>query len=248
MKNKLILIAIAISISAAGQQHIVTYWYAFKQYKQEDYFLDSKGEKNGKYTAYFTDGSINALRTYKNNEIDGKETLYYNDETGRGMAHIYNYKNGKQDGLQQSYIEPSQGEYYFKYVRTEEFYKDGYMTWRKTYDVDGKNKRCLRKEELFKSGDYDPYLTKGYRQNGRQFYQTATDGFNWQDAAPTGGRIEWYTVKGKKDGLYKEWYPNGQLGDSCYYNADVSVGIEVMWDEKGNIIKNVRYEKEYEKH
>ena len=232
MKKILLFVAIASAMNAVGQQHIVTYWDAFHQTKQEEYYLNANGEMNGKYVAYFSDGSINIERVYKNGKQNGKETAFYVENDRRGLHLISNFKDDLLDGLQQSYECSGM---YVRFVCEEEFYKNGKLIWKKTYDIDDKNKRCLRKEELYNDGGSNPYLTKGYKQNGHQFYLIAKDGVNWQEADPRANKLEFYTANGKKDGLYKEWYDNGNLADSCYYKNDVQDGYEFQWYPNGKL-------------
>jgi hypothetical protein len=45
--------ATAISITAAAQQHVVTYYDDFKIHKKEVYALDKDAQVHGKYTIYW---------------------------------------------------------------------------------------------------------------------------------------------------------------------------------------------------
>lgn len=234
MKICIILIAVAIYSNAFGQQHIVTYYDAFNKHKQEVYDLDSKGEKNGKYISYFVDGRIEAERNYIHGKLNGKETIYYTDGYRYGLAHVYNYKNDEQDGLQQDYIVSEQGEMnnlgFHKLPAKEHFLgKTNADSWIKEYSETGNGKRYLSK--LIKNG-----VEKGYRTDGHQWYQKTDNGRNFQEATAFGNKLEFETVDGKKNGLYREWYQNGTLGDSCYYKDDVVDGIEMQIKNNGDTL------------
>lgn len=234
MKIKLILIAIAIYGNAFGQQHVVTYHDMFKKFKHEVYDLDSKGEKNGKYISYYPDGRIETQNNYVHGKLNGLEKEYYLDGYRYGLAHIYNYKNDEPDGLQQDYIIPEQGAVndigFHKLPAKEHFYgKTNADSWIKEYSETGNGKRYLAK--LIQNG-----VEKGFYADGHQWYQKTDNGHCYQDATAFGNKLEFETVDGKKNGLYREWYPNGELGDSCYYKDDVVDGIEVHIKPNGDTL------------
>ncbi len=234
MKKILFLIAMAIYGNASGQQHIVTYHDPFNRHKWEVYDLDSKGEKNGKYMSYYEDGRIETESYYLHGKLNGKETTYYTDGYRYGIAHVYNFKNDEKDGLQQDYIISEQGELngigFHKLPVREQFYgKTNADSWIKEYSETGNGKRYLSK--LIKNG-----VEKGYYADGHQWYQKTDNGHCYQEATAFGNKLEFETVDGKKNGLYREWYPNGVLGDSCYYKDDVVDGIEVQIKPNGDTL------------
>ncbi|PQJ10518.1 hypothetical protein CJD36_011115 [Flavipsychrobacter stenotrophus] len=232
MKKFLFIVAIVATGHSIGysQQHITTYYDPYKKFKEEDYFLDNNAQMHGKYTSYFRDGSFKLVLTYIHGKVNGKGITYYFDGGSRGIASIANYKDDEQDGLQQYYFdnapEPSV-EGHKPYVVVEELYQGGSITWRKMYDFEN-GKRFLAKHELIAQG-----ITKGYLPNGHQYYQIAVDGVNFQDGSSNTNKI-WFMAKdGKKNGLYKEWFRNGQIADSCYYLNDLQEGVETGWYDNG---------------
>ncbi len=234
MQIRLIVIAIAICSNAFGQQHIVTYYDAFKKYKHEVYDLDSKGEKHGKYISYYRDSRIQTENNYVHGKLNGKETEYYLDGYRYGLAHVYNYKNDELDGLQLDYVIPELGAAnnigFHKLPVREHFYgKTNADSWIKEYSETGNGKRYLSK--LISNG-----VEKGYRADGHQWYQKTDNGHCYQEATAFGNRLEFETVDGKKNGLYREWYPNGILGDSCYYKDDLVDGIEYQIQGNGDTL------------
>ena len=56
---------------------------------------------------------------------------------------------------------------------------------------------------------------------------------DWKDG---GGRIEKHYKDGKKEGLWKKWYKNGQLQYEKNYK-DGEIIFEKCWDEEGNEIE-----------
>lgn len=238
-KTLIILAALAISNTIAySQQHIVTYYDGFKKFKEEDYFLDAQAQKNGKYISYFKDGSLKQTATYTHGKLAGKCTTYYMDAFSRGIASIANFKDDEQDGLQQYYFDNDPEPIvagHKPYVVVEELYQAGGLTWRKMYDFE-KGKRFLAKEELIEQG-----IIKGYLSNGHQCYQIAGDGLNFQDGNSSVNKIRFTNKEGKKDGLYMEWYPNGQIADSCYYQMGNMEGMDIAHSETGATLPPVFY-------
>ncbi len=232
MKKILFLIAAITATShtiAYSQQHIVTYYDRFKKFKEEDYYLDAQAQKHGKSTTYFTDGSLKEVDNYVHGKVNGVCTLYHNDIYSRGISVIANFKNDQREGLQKFYYDtnPETPRKYVSYVKTEEFYKNDELVWRKVYDG-SISRRYLIKEELLIDG-----LTKGFLPNGHQCYQIAANGMNFQDGNNQGNKIIFTAKDGKKEGLYREWYSNGQIADSCYYSNGVEDGAETKWDADG---------------
>lgn len=136
-----------------AQQHAMTYHDIFKKFKYEDYYLDKDGRMNGKYVAYFLDGTIAISRTYKHGEVDGQEIEYWQEGHNRGKSYVSNYRNGIHEGLQQEYIDPVSGEY-DNYVRREIFYVNGIAAWRKTYERVEGGKICLTIKETWENHVY----------------------------------------------------------------------------------------------
>ena len=52
-----------------------------------------------------------------------------------------------------------------------ERYDENYLVWRKTYQLGTHNKAIFRREEYYRNDSDMPYLERGYRLNGKQFYQ-----------------------------------------------------------------------------
>jgi len=250
MKRLIVLMTLFANSNVFGQQHIVTYYDVFKQHKQEVYDLDAQGEKNGKYISYFVGGRIEIERNYLHGKLNGKETEYYTDGYRYGLAHVYNYKNDKPDGLQQDYIIPEQGEMnglgFHKQPAIEKFYgKTEAESWVKTYS-EYNGKRFLLKM-------VQNCVEKQFDIHGHQWYQQTLNGRNFRDPDPTNQRVDFHTgesessgydyflVNGKRNGLYKEWYYNGKHSDSIYYKDETLDGWRVQWLENGHLANYSHY-------
>ncbi len=152
MKYTLILMLIVVG-HASAQQHGMTYYDVFKKFKYEDYYVDMDGRMDGKYTAYFIDGTIAVTRTYVHGTVEGREVEYWKEDHFRGISYVSNYKHGIKEGLQQEYLDPVSGEY-DNYVRREIFYVDGVAIWRKTYERVEGGKICLTIKETWENHIY----------------------------------------------------------------------------------------------
>ncbi|MAT53626.1 MAG: hypothetical protein CMN32_04040 [Saprospirales bacterium] len=111
------------------------------------------GLKEGKYEAFFPDGTLKETCFYKNDTLDGKRTLYY--ENGQVDA-IENYKNGNFEGLFQKYFQNGQLSNEGQYVNNE-------MTgiWKRWYDT-GELREEVNFEHNLENGPY-----KFYHKNGQ---------------------------------------------------------------------------------
>jgi len=172
MKNILtILMATVVTINVTGQQHIVTYYDYLKKYKKEDYYLNSAGERTGKDIEYNTDGAILSISTFSgSNKMNGLCTYYYDDIGHNSIKSIGNYKNDQKDGLWKYYYSEMFSLQYQKEVLTEEFYKDGSISWKKFYNYGNKGKRFLNWEFLYKYA----YNEGRYKINVGGFYKSNT--------------------------------------------------------------------------
>jgi antitoxin component YwqK of YwqJK toxin-antitoxin module len=174
---------------------------------QQEYNLNDLIEMdNGLWTVKFSDepitgkvyGYFGDVKPYKkvymgnllNGKKEGKWVGYYHS-TGKKSIE-YNYKDGKEDGLQTSWYENGQ-------KKVEGTYKDGkedglYTDW---YE-NGK----MKMKGTLKGGKKDGLFTEWY-ENGQKSY----DG-TFKD--------------GEKDGLTTQWYENGQKGfEGTYKNGEL---------------------------
>ena len=229
MKNKFIVLVIFITCANImfAQQKITTYYDFLKKHIKESYTLDQNGMYHGEYLAYYTDGKINAKIMYNHGNRHGKDILYYNQYGSYGLAHVYNWKDDSQEGLQQEYTDDD-GNQYYKYVKTEILVKDGKRQWKRIYNIGDNGKRFIALEE-----SYDG-VKKAFYKDGRQWYEINDNGRNFQDPN-VGTHLEFTNVKGKKYGLYREWYPNDQLHFECNYLYDNIDGEFRTYDEMGKL-------------
>ncbi len=254
-KISLIVAIMATSYNIAYcQQHVITYYDAFKKAKHEDAYLDATGSKHGKYIEYNENGTIKEVANYVHGELNGKDTKYY-DEIGMvgssimhtyGLASTLNYKNGVLSGLQQKYYDDDDAQIaYTKYVKVEEFYSNDTIKWKKTYDQDEKTGRRFLSMWAYYDNDVDkgPATVECYTAGGKHYAHAARNGRNWRIPNPPERptKIEVNCMDGEMDGLYQEWFANGQLKNSCKYIKGKKDGIEKTFDEKGNLISSDTY-------
>lgn len=87
-----------------------------------------KGKRQGPARCFWPDGQLKISRMYKDDKIEGLETMYYPD--GKPW-HFTEYRNGKKNGLHRSFHRNGQ-------MEIEESYKDdkkvGFFT---RYTTDG---------------------------------------------------------------------------------------------------------------
>lgn len=230
--TSILLLAMLFALNTNAQiQKAVTYHDMFKKHPREIYYVNAKtGEMHGKYIEYFEDGTIARQCDYINGKQNGKETVYYNNGSTRGLAAVYNYKMGLKEGLQNEYTQD--GYRYVKYPAIVRFYKNGNKQWQKDYwDVDGKP--YLNREILYDEYERETML-KGYWANGTQFYQETNNGLNFQ--RDKSNSFEFEAKNGGKHGYFKSWYGNGQLRELHYYKNGLLDSTYQMWRENGTLM------------
>ena len=145
------------------------------------------------------------LFNYKDGKLDGLSTGWY--ENGQKEYEI-NYKDGKVDGLATGWYENGQKKY-------ENNWKDGDRDGLSTSWYENGQKEL---EHNYKDGEKDGLSTSWY-ENGQKEYEN-----NWKD--------------GKRDELSTSWHENGQKKLEHNYKDGKEDGLSTSWHENG--------QKEYE--
>ena len=207
-------------------------WYENGQKKLEGNYKD--GKKDGKQTEWYENGKKKKEKNYKDHKLHGKLTSWY----GNGLEkYEENYKDGKQDGIRIQLNENIEGP-----GAEVEYYPDGSVKWK--YEPDGYSRygnfasyysngnieslgKVEREEEMIESREYDDYMMAAlaprmniglwsyWYENGRIETQCSYAGIDFYGEAV-------------RDGLYIEYYNNGQKKIEKTYKA-----IEDCWSDFG---------------
>lgn len=225
IKYFITLLMLAVSVNSKSYcqiQKVVTYYDMFHRQPKEVYYINTKtGQNQGKYIAYFENGAINRQCEYVNGELNGKDTWYYEVMGTRGLASVGNYKMGQMDGPQSDYSDPiSYG--YLKYPSVVSVYKNGDLVSKKIY---GKDVKVYLAREEFYDRNEKLIMEKKYDENGKQWYQMATNGKNFSL-----DDYEFYCKNGLREGLFKGW-SNGKVTIQTLYRNGIRYWSKASYDD-----------------
>ncbi|HGM5492056.1 TPA: hypothetical protein ACKP1B_003732 [Serratia fonticola] len=204
--------------------------------KQQTYF-DEPGKlatisstKNGLLSGesifYHPNGAIEAKIHYVDNKfVDGEHLYYYDD--GKLQAK-YAYLNNQLEGP--AYVYFPNGK-----LKSESIYKKGKLIGKNTVYFDtGKVRAISNKND---QGQYEGaneefdgngnLTSKSTYENGKQLSSQ-----NWFENGNKRSEIP-YDREGRKHGIAKEWFQNGQLSKSTSYKHGVLDGDSQEWNENG---------------
>ena len=197
------------------------------------------GKFHGPYKSYYKNGQMNKDITYKDGKLDGSYKKYHDNgklnesETQiryfMGMRYLKRtkiqktmvlhydatYKDGKEDGPFKSYYKDGQLEYIATYKDGKEdgpfksYYRDGQLKYIATYKY-GKQ--------------HGPFKSYHYAI-------TLEDGYSFRPQIYSEGNYN----NGKRDGIYKKYYSNGQLEYQGEYYDGKEDGLFRSYSENGQL-------------
>jgi antitoxin component YwqK of YwqJK toxin-antitoxin module len=230
--KKIILIVLLANcqlpiISFAQQQEINpnglnTFYYTNGKISSEGPMLD--GKPDGYWKTYFENGKIKSEGNRKNHQLDSI-WKFYNEEGV--MVLEYYYKNSKKNGLRKNYDAKE------KFLVSEENYVD---------DVKQDLSKYYFKNNLIKQ--IVPF--KDGREEGQGFeYDTTGTIITLIDyRAGFMKKIEKINRRDKdglKQGVWKEFYPNGFLKNECTYLDGKRNGYLKEYNGKGELQNTTKY-------
>lgn len=231
MKNKLLILSIAIFPLVGFSQKTVTTYYDLKHTKKHEvYVTDSYGTKNGAYTEYSENGGIITTGALKNGNNIGK--WIYKDDKGNVVMEE-NYDNdGKYNGL------------YTKYENGHKTYEVSYQHGNKVYDKEWYEDGQEYGENAHKQLHYVYY----YNKMNQSSYDSTVE-YNWnkqgnitelkkyyKNGVQTSQTVNTYN----KDGVLLPKagkYINGVLEKE----GVVKNGEEKEYDENGILLSQINY-------
>ena len=197
-----------------------TEWYYDGQKAEEGTYKD--GKEDGLWTYWHENGQKHSEGNYKDGEKHGKWTRW--NENGQ-KRYEGNYKDGKEDGLWSYYTEIGNGKYKVKYT-------------------DGTHNMALFTDNL--GTDYtgspivegvplqdDTYL---YQKNDYKAYDKKEE-YDFSHFPRFFGTFK----DGKEDGLWTEWYYDGQKAEEGTYKDGEEDGLWTYWHENGQKAEEETY-------
>lgn len=182
------------------------------------------GKPDGYWKTYFENGQLKSEGNRKNFTLDSVWN-FYNDQGV--LTTSYSYREGKKNGPKRTFSTETkrlvaEENYANDYKQGMSFYfKDDYK-WKETPFVNGKEEgtgREFSKDSLI--------ITITSYKNG---YVTREEKINRRDKF------------GKKQGIWKSFYPNDLLHVECRYVDDKLDGYYKEYGLDGNLIKTEKYE------
>ena len=241
------------SVKKDEEKGIQTTFYENGRIKKR--FQVRDGKKNGFYEKYseYWGNAIEEKGTYKDDQLEGEYIEYYRDGTPHRISH---YKQGKLHGPRTTpYLKCNykdgvlDGDYHYDDRHNGAgSYRIGTYTDGKFSGVDCGNKpydpredgprvviKTLKNDIL--NGPYFEYYGSNGRGVGPEGYKKQADGTY---------ALEHLALKctykdGKLNGLYEEYYENGQLKRKCRYMNGLLSGLCEEYNRDGSLKSKVVY-------
>jgi len=194
---------------------------------------DAQGRKQGPWQKYAPDGiTLIYSGQFKDDKPIGAFTYYYPSGKVKTMIH----HRGTGQSYAWFYFENEELMSEGKYIGTQ---KDS--LW-KNYNIEG----FLLSTEWFKENKLHGEKKSFYLQDQREYgalkiytLETYADSLLQGPFATylsSGIKVEEGNyVAGQKDGVWKRFYPNGQLQSSIKYNLGSAYGYSISYDEEGAV-------------
>ncbi|MFM7023035.1 MAG: toxin-antitoxin system YwqK family antitoxin [Flavobacteriales bacterium] len=224
-KYKILILFLSVCFFTSYSQDstkFTTYYYPSGIKSSEGYITNGKPDKYWK--TYYENGKIRTEGNRKNFELDSVWKFY--DESGKLNSSI-EYKNGKKNGWKITYDSLPVSKEYF--INDE---KEGFSY---TYYPSGK----LKSEFWFEKG----------KQNGKAYkYSELSDTLIQEISYYKGGilqkkeSINAFDASGKKQDVWKWFYPNKTIKGEGFYNNDLLNGYYRSYDASGNLKEIAKYE------
>jgi len=171
--------------------------------------ISNDGKKEGIWTSYFTDGTLQSQGAYKNNKKHGKWMIYFSD--GR-LKETIDYVNNEISGEWNTYHNDST-------IAATNYFKDGTgLGIRKEFYSNGLLKVHIQPDP--KNKDFQTY--NSYYKSGKK----ETSG------RATRGKI---LSPGKRIGVWETYFENGNLKESKNHIADTDKIEAKYYYENGNL-------------
>ncbi|MGE0567920.1 MAG: toxin-antitoxin system YwqK family antitoxin [Bacteroidia bacterium] len=183
------------------------------------------GKPNGYWKNYYENGKIKIEGNRKNFQLDS--TWIFNDIKGR-ITRSIDYKEGKKNGFIRTYDTLGN-------KITEDDYKDDIIV--------GISKKFFPSGKIMKTQPYSGGVKDG---TGYEFNEDSlvTAIVNYKKGVFIGKeRINEKDNLGRKQGLWKELFENGDVKKEMNYYNDTLVGFAMEYDKKGNLKSIKKYDK-----
>lgn len=211
-----------------------------RYYKSGEFavYQDRRGNRNGTYLQFRSDGTLECVSPYENGIKEGIEKWYSTDGILEREIFYINGKN-KEIGWYRSDGTLS---------REEEYRSDGTLECEREYRSDGTLER--EREYLTSMWDFDrldeEWIEKRYHADGTlkveiPFTNGKKEGIGkWYRADGTlEGEVPY--TNGKKEGIEKRYRTDGTLEIEIPYTNDKREGTLLVYDKNGEVVRQDKY-------
>lgn len=236
MKNYFTLILLFfLTMNLSAQQDINPNGY--NVFKYPDGSISSEGNmENGKpvgyWKAYYPNGVIRSEGNRKNNKLDSVWKFY--DRKGN-LEKLIDYKNGKRNGYLNKYELIETDSIKQNILVSKELFIDDKLNGKSYYyDDSGNLQRTTEYEDGKKHG-----FEYRYAEDGRV---TAILKYHYGSMLSS-EQINQYNAEGEKEGIWKEFYPSGQIKSFTTYTDGKKDGYSRKYSPVGLIESQTLYQK-----
>lgn len=194
--------------------------------KKAETAIFANGLINGEYIVYYKNGAIESQRQFVDNKIaDGECPHYYEDGS---IKQQHSYLNQHLEGPAFEYFADGK-------IKEKSTYRQGKVVGEKIiYFPSGQVRLIFHKND---SGN-DDGVSEEYSEEGKLIStSTYKDGKqlakkSWYENGQL-KQEEIFDSEGRRDGVAKEWFANGQINTAVSYKQDVKDGSAEEWQENG---------------
>jgi antitoxin component YwqK of YwqJK toxin-antitoxin module len=225
----LIIFTFLITLSLASfAQTLKRTFYDFRStQKAEEYYVNSKGEKHGKYKSYSRNGIVEEEANFKNGYLDG---FYIKYNTNSGRQTLISKEIYKDDVLHGEAI----------------YYNGNGLVNRKGNYVNGKKQGDWQYLDIWSldNGEEPPSNSKYIKsivtfKDGERVY----NGQYKQYYYPSGKLQAVYNFnEGYKVGENISYHTNGKIKDKVIYNESSYPILVITWYSNGNLKSEINYD------
>jgi len=221
-----VLVLFVLSQRSVAQVEHVQFTYPNGKVSSEGQMVDGKPE--GYWKNYYEDGTLKSEGNRKSQQLDSLWSFY--SPEGKLTQRIA-YAEGKKNGIKTTFAEDG------VIVKEEEFLNDSRFGTTKLYYASGKLKESIPLDTLGKG-----------REQGTGYEFDEEDGrivavVQYSNGYVSGReRINRKDKFNQKQGVWKEFFPNGVVSLEGRYKNDKKHGYFKTFDESGNLLETLKYE------
>lgn len=194
--------------------------------------LMRNGKPDGLWKSYYETGGIKTIGKRKNYQLDSTWVFY--NVYGDVVAKI-NYKINRKNGFSYAYYTSEEKPGYIGNIKAKELYvnnlKQGIADY---YYPNGMLQKKTSYKNDIKHGDEIIYNKKGIIIEIKKYNKGHVIARE---------KINQYNDNGKKEGVWKEFYADGNLKKELSYKNGILEGNVKEFDKKGQIVLNLEYKK-----